>query len=455
MAPGGLLDAGSRLTQTLMTVPFERERMRLGHEEKALGREREDQRIQKTDRIGYLRDRINATGVRMKELQGAIESEDANAIKSVVAEARATKGQGLGLPDEVQKDIHSIDEALRQHEIKLRQDMLRNLDIPEGTTPAKKAELEAAWLEKEIAPSRESMFNEHKKRYKDAYAAAAAVQQQQGGMAFNSKSSAAARKDPKLKQEMMALADEQTQLYDQYRRLVGHAEDITKARAIAESVNAPEFGNDGSMEFPVRSAPGPAGSPVPGKPSADTVPEPGPGAAQKRLADNMNVVTNPDLNALAVKLSATVPRQVPPSGLVQDLEAQYAARTPQAIPEPGRAEAALGRLDVTALADIAKRYEQEKKSKYLASLPNQDKFSRLAASVLAPVEGAPIPHEQMLRMMADGSDGRMGGLAPEALTPPTPSTADIANSQPVRPTVPPEFLRLLLMLQRNPDARVP
>lgn len=88
MAPGGLMDSGSRLTQTLVETPLKREQLRQGIREQELGRAeqakirseafaredkirteqntREDARVGKAGRIDYYKGRVNAADAHLQ-----------------------------------------------------------------------------------------------------------------------------------------------------------------------------------------------------------------------------------------------------------------------------------------------------------------------------------------------------------------------------------------------------
>src|SRR5690349_10804416 len=113
MAPGGLLDAGSRLTQTLLTVPFQREQFRAGLDEKALLREREDERIGKTDKINYLKDRISTTQQRIAELRRALMLGDKTEAQAILKSMGKKGGGG-------DKAVLDIAERVGKYEADLR-----------------------------------------------------------------------------------------------------------------------------------------------------------------------------------------------------------------------------------------------------------------------------------------------------------------------------------------------
>jgi hypothetical protein len=109
MAPGGLLDSGSRLTQTLIETPFKREQMRQGIREQELGRaeqkqlradsiaredmltekqaKREDERSAKQGRVGYYQAKAGQADNRYA---AAMKQASDNFEKKMVAQIKAT-----------------------------------------------------------------------------------------------------------------------------------------------------------------------------------------------------------------------------------------------------------------------------------------------------------------------------------------------------------------------------
>jgi hypothetical protein len=217
MAPGGLLDAGSRLTQTLVTVPFEREQYRGKLEAEALGREREDQRIVKTDKIGYLKDRINTVSQRVNELRRALsagDTADARITLAALKKGGLPTGLGKGATD-------ALNAALKDaqgYEVEQRKALI-----------SKVGEKLSSANEQELASRTDKFFNDSLARVKKQYP----DDNWGGGQAAGGLSAAAlemAKQDPQMQAELDHYLDEQSQLFDQYRKLVGHAEATTDVR---------------------------------------------------------------------------------------------------------------------------------------------------------------------------------------------------------------------------------
>jgi len=95
MAPGGLLDAGSRLTQTLIETPFKREQMRQGIREQEIGRaEQRNLRAIAFAREDKLRDEQNKREDARVEKKGRIDYYGAKASQADARYAAAMKQAG-------------------------------------------------------------------------------------------------------------------------------------------------------------------------------------------------------------------------------------------------------------------------------------------------------------------------------------------------------------------------
>lgn len=217
MAPGGLLDAGSRLTQTLINVPFQREQFRAGLDERALMVKREDDRIAKGEKVGYLKDRISATQQRIADLRRAMMLGD----KSEASLALKALGKGSGGGNS--KAVLDVAARVGEHEAKLRE---------EGKTKLG-AKFATAETEEDIRKAVEKFEREEIARAKrlgnwpeEADASMAAM-----GGSFKGMNLDMIKADPQLQTELDAALDQQSQLFDQYRELVGHAQDVVDTRA--------------------------------------------------------------------------------------------------------------------------------------------------------------------------------------------------------------------------------
>lgn len=246
MAPGGLLDAGSRLTQTLINVPFQREQFRAGLDEKALMIKREDDRISKNEKVGYLKDRISATQQRIAELRRAMmlgdKSEAMLALKSL------GKSGGAGGSSKAVLDVAA---RVGEHEAKLRE---------EGKTKLG-AKFATAETEDDIRRAVEKFEREEIARVKrlglwpeEADASLAAMGGSLKGIDLDM-----IKADPQLQVELDATLDQQSQLFDQYRELVGHAQDVVETRAFL-SRSMPGLAPQGQARGQQPSALGPPGS---------------------------------------------------------------------------------------------------------------------------------------------------------------------------------------------------
>lgn len=95
MAPGGLLDAGSRLTQTLVETPFRREQFRAGIREKELERaegkalrqeafRREDERTAKGGRLEFLKSKVGAAEKKEAQLREAMLAKEETRLRAMM-----------------------------------------------------------------------------------------------------------------------------------------------------------------------------------------------------------------------------------------------------------------------------------------------------------------------------------------------------------------------------------
>jgi hypothetical protein len=268
MAPGGLLDAGSRLTQTLMTVPFQREQFKAGLDEKALMTQREDQRIAKTDKIGYLKDRISTTQQRIAELRRALmlgdKNEAAVALKELQSGANGAKAS---------KAVLDVAQRVGDYEAKLREETKTKLG----------AKFATAETENDIKDSVAKYEQEEVARAKrlgdwpqeaDATMATLMASGSLKGLNLD-----AIKADPQLQTELDAALDQQSQLFDQYRQLVGQAQDVVDTRSFLQRTMPGEAPKPGTPQKPTLGPPGtnpqdyqnlPPAPPMVTMPGADT-----------------------------------------------------------------------------------------------------------------------------------------------------------------------------------------
>lgn len=220
MAPGGLLDAGSRLTQTLIQVPFQREQFRAGLDEKALLREREDARIAKTDKINYLKDRISTTQSRIAELRRALmlgdKTEAAALLKGMNREGRVD-GLSRGAQDAVNQALKSATD----YEIDQRKQLITKV----GQALSSQDE---AGIKARTDKVRADALAEVRKEYPNEPWGGSGLL---GGTSLKGIDVDMIKADPQLQVELDAALDQQSKLFEQYRELVGHAADEMDTRS--------------------------------------------------------------------------------------------------------------------------------------------------------------------------------------------------------------------------------
>lgn len=216
MAPGGLLDAGSRLTQTLITVPYEREQFRTALQEKEIERTRASEREAKSDRVGYLKDRLNVNAQHVQRLRSAMASGDQNELRAVLAQMR----QGRGASQSAWADQKAYESFLNRRE-NYEKDLLSRIG---DVTKAGMARVSAEQIPAELERFTAQLLKEATTQglYTPTKDAAPDVKLDMTQLF---------KKDSRLQEELDNRLDEEAQLLDQYRRLVGHAEDITAAKA--------------------------------------------------------------------------------------------------------------------------------------------------------------------------------------------------------------------------------
>lgn len=243
MAPGGLLDAGSRLTQTLINVPFQRQQFKAGLDERALMIQREDDRIAKTDKVGYLKDRIATNQQRIAELRRALMLGDKTEA-SVLLKAMGKTG-GTGDPKAM------LDHAARvaDHEAKLREELKTKLGAKFASNETEddiKAAV-AKFEQNDIARMKaKGLWHDDQD----------ALNSVMGGKSLKGIDVDMIKADPQLQQELDAALDQQSQLFDQYRQLVGHAQDVVETRSFLQS----QLPNEAPQAPGEKPALGPPGS---------------------------------------------------------------------------------------------------------------------------------------------------------------------------------------------------
>lgn len=264
MAPGGVLDASSRLVQTLMEVPAQREMFRKGLEEKTALRQREDERIGKTDRIGYLKDRIATVQKRIHDLRNALGTGDTNEARVLAASLR--KSGGVGLSGDAAKAVEAGLKSVADREAEIRKQ--NDTKVGKGLATAQTEQQ----IKDEVAKFETEVFGRIKKQFPDAFTG--------GPAGISADALALAKKDPQLQQELDVQLQQQDELFDQYRRLVGQTEDLrTAEQFLAKQI--PDFAPSGKAltadplmgehpddaappEMPMARTAEPAGSPKDG-----------------------------------------------------------------------------------------------------------------------------------------------------------------------------------------------
>lgn len=217
MAPGGLLDAGSRLTQTLLTVPFQRQQFKAGLDEKALMTQREDDRISKTDKIGYLKDRISTTQQRIAELRNSLNvgNRTEAALKLKALGKSGGSGATKATLDIAERVGKKRDELYTQFYDKIKGGFLKGKTKDDIDAMVQQFEAD------EIADAKRlGNWTDEDERG--------------GMMSLKGLDLDMIKADPQLQTELDAALDQQSQLFSQYRELVGQAQDVVDTRAFLE-----------------------------------------------------------------------------------------------------------------------------------------------------------------------------------------------------------------------------
>ena len=237
MAPGGLLDESSRLTQTLLTVPFQREQIRARLDEKALMVKREDDIRKRGEQVNYLKDRIATNQQTIAELRRSLalgdKTEAAIALKKLKREGAS-------------KATLDIAQRVGDYESKLRQEIKDKFG--EGFATAK--------TEEDIARKVDAFHKTEVERAKKL----GTLQEDEGDAAFAALGKLKGidldliKKDPQLQDELDRVLDQQSKLFDQYRELVGMAGDEVSARSFVQN-QIPDFAPTQIDEGPSISPP--------------------------------------------------------------------------------------------------------------------------------------------------------------------------------------------------------
>lgn len=223
MAPGGLLDAGSRLTQTLINVPFQREQFRAGLDEKALLLKREDDQRSKNDKVGYLKDRIATVQQQIATLRRSLDIGDKTEAE-IALKSLNKNGLGATSPALSKNASEAVNKALEQatsYEVDQRKQLITKLG--EGFSSK-----DEQGIADRTAAVRDKALAEVRKQYPGE------PWDVSSGMSLKGIDLDKIRSDPQLKQELDAALDQQTKLFDQYRQLVGQADDTVDAHSFLQ-----------------------------------------------------------------------------------------------------------------------------------------------------------------------------------------------------------------------------
>jgi hypothetical protein len=426
MAPGGLLDAGSRLTQTLITVPYEREQFRTALREKEQAHARAVERQSKEDRVGYLKDRLATNSQRIQQLRGALASGDQNELRFAMSQLR----QGRGAIQSAWTDQKAYESFLTRRE-NYEKELLGQVS---DQVNAGMARIPADQIPAEMQRFTEQLL-------KESAAAGQYTPVKDPAVDLKLDATSLFKKDPKLQDELDQRLNEEQQLLDQYRRLVGHSEDIVRAQAAAEQ--AMEFEPKTMRLSPsVMQGPQPSENrltPVLGQAAAEQAMEfepktmrlspsvmQGPQPSENRLTPVLGQAQRPVASApspdprqdfAAALAGLTNPSARPGlneqlarvqrpglNPLALDLANRFAVQNQQVEPDPGAAQQALSRLDPNQLTQIEQRLAQELSQ---ANTPRLS-FSSSAPGVIVTYEGAaprpvtapPVPYDRLLQLMA-------------------------------------------------------